>query len=170
MLESVKCRIPVDLILGFKNLPEVKPVSQKRPLAVHVHEAHGPHSKTIGILPTVPKAESKNENKPHDLVFESWSFISDKPFDTNCFKSLISKLSPEIIRAKGFVYWDDPDDPLILFNKVGQWIDLEVYFKKEHLAVETRLVFIGNPGWKKKSNIENKLKQCMAGGTDKFKF
>ena len=169
MLESVKCRIPVDLILGFKDLPELKHVPQKPPLDVHVHEAHDPHSEAIGILSAVPKTESKNGNKPHDLVFESWSFTSDTPFDTNRFKSLITKLSPDIIRAKGFVYWDDPDDPLILFNKVGQWTDLEVYFKKDHLAVETRLVFIGNPGWKKKSNIENELKHCMA-GTDKSKF
>ena len=166
MLESVRCRVPVDLMLGFKDLPELKPVGHKQPMDVHVHEAHEHDSGVIGILPAVPKNELGNEKQPHDPVFESWSFKSDKPFDANRFKVLLKKLSPDIIRAKGFVYWDDPDKPMVLFNKVGQWIDLDVYFKKEPLAVETRLVFVGNPGWKKQSNIESELIHCLADTSD----
>ncbi len=161
MLETVRCRIPVDLIQGFKDLPELETVIKNRPMDVHVHEAHHHTSKTIKILPVVPENNSSIAKKPHDLVFESWSFISDKPFSKKCFKSLLDKIPPDIIRAKGFVYWDDPDNPLVLLNRIGQWSDLEIYFRKENLALETRIVFIGNPGWKKQSGIEPMLLNCL---------
>lgn len=157
MLESVRCQIPVDLMLGFKDLPELKPVHQDHPMDVHVHETHDHGPEMIQILSEVPDNSSVLTDKPHDLVFESWSFTSDRPLNKEAFKKMLDHISPDIIRAKGFVYWDDPEDPLVLFNLVGKWINLEVHFEKQHLPLETRLVFIGNPGWKKQSDIEQKL-------------
>ena len=75
---------------------------------------------------------------------------------------MLEHISTDIIRAKGFVYWDDPKNPLVLFNLVGEWIDLDVYFQKQGVPFETRLVFIGKPGWKKQSDIEHQLIDCMA--------
>ncbi|THB75956.1 MAG: GTP-binding protein [Desulfobacteraceae bacterium] len=161
MLESVRCRVPVDLILGFKDLPELETVSQDQPMDVHVHEAHQDHSGRVKILPGVPENHSSPKKKPHDLVFESWSFTSDKPLGKKAFTELLESISPDIIRAKGFVYWDDPDNPLVLFNLVGNWIDLDVYFKKQDLPMKTQLVFIGNPGWKTQSDIEHQLMACV---------
>lgn len=161
MLESVKCNIPVDLILGFKDLPGLQAVPQQQPMDVHVHEDHQHDSKIIEILPKVPESRVSATNKPHDLVFESWSFTSARPLKKQAFKELLENISPDIIRAKGFVYWDDADNPLVLFNLVGNWIDLDVYFQKEGIPLETRLVFIGSPGWKKQSDIEQQLINCM---------
>ncbi len=160
MLESVRCRIPVDLILGFKDLPELKTVPQDRPINAHTHEAHDHVNEQREILSAVPDNSSVLTDKSHDLVFESWSFTSDRPFKKKALKEMLKNISPDIIRAKGFVYWDDPKDPLVLFNLVGNWIDFEVYFKKEDLPFKTRLVFIGNPGWKKHSNFEHQLIKC----------
>jgi G3E family GTPase len=161
MLPSVRCQIPIDLVLGFRELPELEDALQNKSMDVHVHEARESGRGTIGILSAVPKNDFTTKRKHHDLVFESWSFTSVKPFRKNDFNNLLKRISPDIIRAKGFVYWDDPTNPLVLFNLVGQWIDLDVYFKKEHLASETRLVFIGNPDWKKHSDIENQLIHCL---------
>lgn len=161
MLESVQCRIPVDLIFQFKDLPELQLFSQQHPMDVHVHRAHDHESNTLKKLPMAHESSSSTKNKQHDLLFESWSFTSTKPFRKEAFEELLENISPDIIRAKGFVHWDDPEDPLVLFNLVGQWIDIEVYFKKEGIPVETRLVFIGNPGWKKQSNIEQQLNNSI---------
>ncbi len=161
MLTAIHCQIPIDLVLGFRELPELEDALQHTSLDIHVHEAREFDSGTIRILPAGSIDDFTMKKKPHDLVFESWSFTSGTPFDKNRFKDLLVNISPDIIRAKGFVYWDDPADPLVLFNLVGQWLDLDVHFKKEHLALETRLVFIGNPGWKKHSDIENQLIQCL---------
>ena len=162
MLTSVRCQVPVDLVLGFKDLPELKAALYHQSMDVHEHDTHQHGNGSIQILPEIPGNSASITDTPHDQVFESWSFISDRPLRKEAFKHLLKHISPEIIRAKGFVYWDDPDDPLVLFSKVGQWIDLETYFKKEHLTLETRLVFIGNPGWKKQSNIEKELIHCLA--------
>ncbi len=160
MLESVRCRIPVDLILGFKDLPKLETVPQNRPINTHVHEAHDHGHEQREILSAVPDNSSVLTHKPHDLVFESWSFTSDRPFRKNAFKKLLENISPDIIRAKGFVYWDDPKDPLVLFNLVGNWIDFEYFFQKKDLPFKTSLVFIGNPGWKKHSDFEHQLIKC----------
>ena len=165
MLESVRCRVPVDLILGFKDLPEIKASPQQRSMDVHVHEAHDhgdDHgNKEIDILPAVPESHFSKIDKPHDLVFESWSFSSNRPLRKQSFKKLMEDLPPDIIRAKGFVHWDDPQNPLVLVNLVGNWIEWDVHFRKKGLLIETRLVFIGNPGWKKQSDIEQQLNNCI---------
>ena len=163
MLESIRCRIPVNLILGFKDLPELKAAPPNQSLDVHMPGARQHGSGPVKILPAVPVSGSSEADKPHDQVFESWSFTSGRPMGKKKFKELVEHICPDIIRAKGIVYWDDPDDPLVLFNLVGQWIDLEIYFQKKDLPLETRLVFIGNPGWKKQSNIEQQLIECVIG-------
>lgn len=166
ILESVRCQIPINLILGFKDLPELETIPQDQSMDVHVHEAHHHENKGIEILSAVPELKSSVKHKPHDLVFESWSFSSDKPLRKKTFKELLENISPDIIRAKGFVYWDDTEDPLVLFNLVGNWIDIDFYFQKEGLPLKTRLVFIGNPGWKKHSDLESKLNHCLTSAND----
>jgi G3E family GTPase len=144
MLESIRCQVPLDLVLGFKEPPELKEVGDFKEMGVHVHDANGQGS-IVGILPTVPS----NKTKRHDLVFESWSFKSEAPFTKKAFEKVLNNIPTDIIRAKGIVLWDDLENPAVLLNIVGQWIDLDVYFNKEAFRMETRLVFIGKPGWKK---------------------
>ena len=156
ILESIRCQVPLDLVMGFKDLPELRDAGKLKEMAVHVHEADGQES-TVGILPTVPT----HEHKSHDLVFESWHFRSKTPFKKEAFKEVLEDIPPDIIRSKGFVYWDDPENPMVLFNLVGQWIDLDVHFKREDSLLETRLVFIGNPGWKERNNIESRLNASL---------
>ncbi len=161
MLESVRCQIPVDLVMGFKDLPEIRTDPQDQSMDVHVHEAHHHESKGIEILSAIPEKKMSVKHKPHDLVFESWSFVSDKQLRKKAFKELLETISPDIIRAKGFVYWDDTENPLVLLNLVGNWIDIDVYFEKKGMPMKTQLVFIGNPGWKKQSDIESELNRCL---------
>jgi G3E family GTPase len=156
IMESIRCKVPLDLIFGFKDLPELQDTANLKEMAVHVHETDGQES-TVGILPTVPT----HEHKSHDLVFESWSFRSEKPFKKKAFKEVLEDMPSDIIRAKGFVYWDDPENPMVLFNLVGQWIDLDVHFKRGGSLLETQLVFIGNPGWKKRNNLERRLNASL---------
>jgi G3E family GTPase len=156
ILESIRCQVPLDLVFGFKDFPELQDAGNRKEMAVHVHEAGGQES-TVGILPAVPT----HEHKSHDLVFESWSFRSKTPFKKKVFEELLEDIPTDVIRAKGFVYWDDPENPMVLINLVGQWIDLDFHFKKEGSLMETRLVFIGNPGWKKRNNIESRLNASL---------
>ncbi len=158
MLESAQCQVPFDLIFGFKDLPELKRSGKLKEMDVHVHSADEPAG-VVEILPSVPAQEKSIK---HDLVFESYSFRSAAPFSKTAFNTLLDDIPADIIRAKGFVFWDDPEDPLVLLNLVGQWIDIDVFIKKEEAQItETRLVFIGKPGWKKKYDVERKLNDCL---------
>jgi G3E family GTPase len=157
MLESIRCQVPLDLVLGFRDTPELRGGGDSEKMDVHVHEASR-RGRTIGILAAVPTHEPGS----HDLEFESWSFKSKTPFKKRAFRELLNKIPPDIIRAKGFVYWDDMEYPMVLLNLVGQWIDLDVHFKREDATMETRLVFIGKPGWNKRFDIESTFNDCLA--------
>ncbi|XPS88286.1 cobalamin synthesis protein, CobW-like [Desulfosarcina variabilis str. Montpellier] len=157
MLESIRCQVPLDLVLGFKELPEPKGAGSFKEMDIHVHEASG-QGRIAGILPAVPSHQMKS----HNLVFESWSFKSVAPFTKRAFKKVLNNIPPDIIRAKGILYWDDLEHPTVLLNLVGQWIDIDVHFNKEAFPMETRLVFIGKSGWKKRSDIESKFNDCLA--------
>jgi G3E family GTPase len=156
MLESIRCRVPLDLVLGFRDLPKLKEGGDIEEMDIHVHEASG-QKRTVGILPVFPSHGTES----HDLVFESWSFRSKTPFAKKDFKEVLNNIPPDIIRAKGMVYWDDMEDSTVLLNLVGNWIDLDAHHKKDSSPPETRLVFIGKPGWKKQFDIESKLNDCL---------
>jgi len=156
MLESIRCQVPLDLVLGFKDIPELNEGGGLNEKEGHVLEANGKGT-SVGFLSAVPTQEPTS----HDLVFESWSFRSKTPFSEKAFRELLEIIPPDIIRAKGFVYWDDLKYPTVLLNLVGQWIDLDVHVKKEDSTMETRLVFIGNPGWKNRFGIESKINACL---------
>ena len=125
---------------------------------VHVHQASD-QEESNSFLPIA----HAHEHDKHNLVFESWSFNTEKPLKRQKFTHLMDNLSPDIIRSKGFVYWDDPKDPLILLNQVGKWVDFEVYFRKENVPLKTRLVFIGKTGWKRNFDIEGHLTHVGSG-------
>lgn len=148
LLEAVQCKIPVDLVLGFKDLPKLEPIPKD-------------NVGTIGILSSVLEAESATKDRSHDKVFESFSFQSDLMFYKKDFIDVIWKISENIIRAKGFIYWDDKEDGVVLFNMVGKWIDFETDFEKENTKPATKLVFIGKKGWKSKTDIEKLLKNAL---------
>lgn len=156
MLVSIRCQVPLDLVLGFKDIPKLDEEGAVIEKEVPVREAKG-QGTPVGILSAVPSQEAIS----HDLVFESWSFRSKTPFAEKAFRELLEIIPPDIIRAKGFVYWDDLKYPTVLLNLVGQWIDLDVHVKKEDSKMETRLVFIGKPGWQNRFGIESKMNTCL---------
>ena len=156
MLESIRCQVPLDLVLGFNDIPELKGDGDLKEKDINVLKANG-QGTTAGILSAVPTHEAIS----HDLVFESWSFRSKTPFSEKAFRELLEIIPPDIIRAKGFVYWDDLKYPTVLLNLVGQWIDLDVHVKNKDSTMETRLVFIGKPGWKNRFGIESKINTCL---------
>lgn len=159
-LETKNCMIPLEFILGHKELPAPANLGELEEMKVHVHQASDQQaSEQKGTDPALPAAHS-HENDEHDLVFESWSFDHEQPLAKPALTHLMENLHPDIIRVKGFVHWDDPEHPLALVNRVGQWVHFEVYFQEEDVPRRTRLVFIGKPGWKKSLDIERNLLDC----------
>jgi G3E family GTPase len=88
----------------------------------------------------------------HQPEFESFIFTSDKNFSGDCFERFADSLPANVLRAKGFVRFQDGAQ---LFNFVaGRW-DLEPFE-----SAQTQLVFIGNEITAQKSSIIEALKKC----------
>ena len=68
-LESIRYQVPLDLVLGIKDVPDLKDAGNLKEMAVRVREA-GDQESTIGILPAVPT----HEYKSHDLYIWIFAF------------------------------------------------------------------------------------------------
>lgn len=157
IIESTHCVVPLEFILGFKELPIRMDFGKLEILKDDNHQS-GNQKKPIIASHMI----HTNEPDEPKFTFESWSFVSEQPFAKQAFTNLMENLSPDIIRAKGFVYWDDPEDPLALLNRVGQWLNFEPHFQNENVPRKSRLVFIGKPAWKRDFDIEKHLNSCLS--------
>ena len=90
----------------------------------------------------------------HQPEFESFAFISAKIFSRTCFEDFANTLPANVIRAKGFIRFNDGAQ---LFNFVaGRW-ELEAFD-----AAQTQLVFIGREIAAQRSAIVHALNHCAA--------
>ena len=90
----------------------------------------------------------------HDHEFESFAFISDEIFSRNRFDAFADGLPTSVVRAKGFIRFEDSSQ---LFNFVaGRW-ELEPFESDR-----TELVFIGKKFGAERESILNALRTCEA--------
>ncbi len=91
----------------------------------------------------------------HNTLYETTSFTSDEPLDEDAFRRWADALPPEIIRAKGIVYFRDAPDAPHVYQRVGRrWrvsaanADLRGLQRplRSMATPQTRLVLIGLPG------------------------
>jgi G3E family GTPase len=90
----------------------------------------------------------------HQSEFESFAFTSGKIFSRDCFERFSNGLPASVVRAKGFVRFDDG---VQLFNFVaGRW-ELEPFESDR-----TELVFIGKNIEAQREALVSALKNCEA--------
>jgi G3E family GTPase len=88
----------------------------------------------------------------HQPEVESFGYVSEAPLQRSRFEQFADRLSPAVLRAKGFVRFPEGT---CLFNFVaGRW-ELEPFPEKP-----TTLVFIGEHVAGRQAEIVNELKQC----------
>jgi G3E family GTPase len=95
---------------------------------------------------------SRPPGQPH-----SFTWTTEKTLDSAKFDRLILELPEDLIRAKGFVRFEDGGR---LFNYVAGRADFE-----EFDVERTELVFIGHNLDVLRQEIENRLHDCEGGGT-----
>jgi G3E family GTPase len=88
----------------------------------------------------------------HQLSVESFSYVSAATLERQCFTAFVERLSPAVIRAKGFVRFPKGT---YLFNYVaGRW-ELEAFAAKS-----TTLVFIGEHITRHQADLIEALRRC----------
>ncbi len=125
LLRTVNCGVDTNLLLGQ--------TSRRSALSLL------PPPKAAAILAAVPP--------PH-----SFAWTTEKTLDSVKFDGLVRELPDELIRAKGFVRFEDGGR---LFNYVAGRADFE-----EFNVERTELVFIGHDLDRLRPEIENRLHDC----------
>jgi G3E family GTPase len=88
----------------------------------------------------------------HQPDVESFTYVSEATLERRCFDAFVERLSPSVVRAKGFVRFPEGT---YLFNFVaGRW-DLEAFAEKP-----TTLVFIGEHVTRHKADLLDALQHC----------
>ncbi len=135
ILGTVNCGVDTNLLFGHATIQPPRPVSP------HADERH---SSALATGKSAPPVE-----KLHSFV---WT--TDKSLKSAKFDELIEDFPLELIRAKGFVRFEDGGR---LFNYVVGRADFE-----EFNADITELVFIGRNLDRLRLEIEERLKDCEA--------
>ncbi len=103
------------------------------------------------------------DNADHRHVFDSWSFVCDRPFNLSALQKQLSRLPTSVFRAKGVLLTTDlPKERLILqqvgvrtaFTSGGAWADQ---------TPVSQLVIIGLADSLDKTLLQNTFECCLAG-------
>ena len=159
ILETTHGKVPLDLVLGVGTY-DLRRFSGKSGLDVHVHadgEAYD-HDHAHG---------SEDEHHPehshehdHTLVFNTWSYTTDKPLSHQAVRHAVRTLPATIYRAKGFVYLDETPDRKGIVHVVGQRARLIIGEPWGDEKPGTQLVFIGEYGGIDDCELQSRFDAC----------
>jgi G3E family GTPase len=140
-LRTVNCSVDTNLLLG-----QTSAQSRLSPLPP-------PAPQRAESLPERPRSPSRTVSIPAAVTPRSFSWTTGKVLDRDKFDRLVRELPPELIRAKGFVRFQDGGR---LFNYVVGRVDYE-----EFDVDRTELVFIGKDMDRRSQEIKTRLKDCV---------
>ncbi len=129
LLETTYGDVPLELVIGVGQYSAEK-LANRKAHDVHVHES----------------GEEHHHQHDHSLVFETWSWTSDKPLDMGKLRSAIETLPSSIYRAKGFVYFQEFPNVRIILQVVGRRAVLTLEGEWGYDKPCSQIVVIGKHG------------------------
>ena len=127
VLQAVRGAVDFDLLLGTgrfdpgRHLPTAS--------AVHVHAAG--------------EANDGHDHAPHDAVYATWSFTSDKPLQPDRVRAALDALPVGVYRAKGLLYVQGEPNRRVVVQVVGRRVDVELGESWGEAEKRSQLVTIG---------------------------
>ncbi len=161
ILETTHGKVPLDLVLGVGTY-DLRRFSGKSGLDVHVHadgEAHD-HDHVHGREDEHHHEHSHEHD--HTLVFNTWSYTTDKPLSRQAVRQAVKTLPATIYRAKGFVYLYDIPSRKGIVHVVGQRARLIIGELWGDEKPGTQLVFIGEYGGINDCELQSRFDACQA--------
>ena len=155
ILETTHGKVPLDLVLGVGTY-DLRRFSGKSGLDVHVHadgEAHD-HDHAHG------HEDEHSHDHDHTLVFNTWSYTTDKPLSHQAVRQAVKTLPATIYRAKGFVHLYDIPDRKGIVHVVGQRARLIIGEPWGDEKPGTQLVFIGEYGGIDNCELQSRFDAC----------
>ncbi|MGF1507749.1 MAG: CobW family GTP-binding protein [Anaerolineae bacterium] len=129
ILETTQAHVPLELVLGV-GLYDLERLVQRPHRDVHVH-APGGHD---------------HAHTDHSLIFDSWSWTSDKPLSFKALRKTIEDLPVGIFRAKGILYLAESPDRPGEMHVVGKRGVVKLRKGWDGSEPHSQVVMIGLPG------------------------
>jgi G3E family GTPase len=141
IFETVKCNLPIEVLLGAKGKDFSIEMFQNG-IETHVHE----------ITET-----QRVHSHDHDLVFDTWTYISEEEMDLNRLQHVFSQLPYSVLRVKGFIKTNDNPETKLGFQLVGRRATMADHGSWENGSGQTRLAFISRHGTVNFKEIDDAL-------------
>ncbi len=146
ILPAVQAEVPLALVLGV-GLFAPEHLDARAARDVHVHEAYG---------------DDAHAHADHALVFDTWSYVADRPLDFKSLRDAIKALPTDIYRAKGVLYFQDAPQRRGLLHVVGKRVRLTVGEAWGDETPRSQLVVIGAAGSIDAADLQRRLEACLA--------
>lgn len=161
ILETTYGRVPLELALsvGRHTLDSLQPNAT---LDIHVHpektasaDGHHEHDHTH-------EHDHDHEHHDHTLVFSTWRYRSERPFDYRALHNAIKALPPTLYRAKGIVYLDSSLEQRRVLQVAGTRVHLTRDGEWGDQTPYSELVFIGEAGSIDAPQLQKTFDDCLA--------
>ena len=159
ILETTHGKVPLDLVLGVGTYDPHR-FSGKSGLDVHVHADAEAHDHDHAHEHEDEHHHEHSHEHDHTLVFNTWSYTTDKPLSHRAVRHAVKTLPPAIYRAKGVVYLNETPDRKGIVQVVGQRARLIIGAPWDDEKPGTRLVFIGKPGGIDDCELQSRFDAC----------
>jgi len=149
ILETTHGKVPLDLVLGVGRY-DLHRFSGKSGLDVHVHPDGEAHD----------HEDEHHHEHDHTLVFNTWSYTTEKPLSHRAVRHAVKTLPAAIYRAKGVVFLEETPDRKGIVQVVGQRARVIIGAPWDDEKPGTQLVFIGEPGGIEDCELQSRFDAC----------
>ncbi len=146
ILRAVRGAVPFDLLLGVGRFDPARHLPAAGP-SVHVHAADGEH-------------DPEHAHRDHELVFDRWSFTSDRPLDPHQLRAALDALPVGVYRAKGIVHVRGEEQRRVVVQVVGPRVEVELGEPWDDEPKVSKLVAIGLTGGVDGGELERRFRAC----------
>jgi G3E family GTPase len=150
VFDTTQARLPMEILLGTgAKAPKQAVAGADSELGVHVHE-----------VSTINGAQSHDHNHEHELLFDTWTYISDAPLQMALMQQILKHLPSTVFRVKGFVYAIEEPESRLVVQLVGRRATVTPTRSWGAEQPQTRLVFISRHGTVNYPAIEKAMNSC----------
>lgn len=144
LLMAEQAHVPLDLLIDTGRYDPQK-LSEQHAKTVHVHDVAG-----------------EAHHHAHDLIFDTWSWVTPHPLSIGKFGEFIETLPKSIVRVKGLLRFEERPGQIGELHIVGKRATLKMrILENEKLPDQSQLVFIGVHGSVDASALEHQLETCV---------
>ncbi len=144
IFETTFGQIPLELALGVGRFDAA--VLEREARDVHVH-SEKEKSLSLNVLGEEHDHHHHHDHDhDHSLVFSTWSFVSDEPFDLKALREIVKDLPVDIYRAKGVLYLADSPTRRGILQMVGKRVRLALAEPWGEEKPHSQVVVIGSHG------------------------